>query len=139
MMHDWHDWHHWLYLLNPFHGVFTLLFGTAAVLVRKLRQTRRESRAATWPTVDAVIQASRLVHGNGYQVQVDYCYYAQAESRYGSYRRHLRAKRAAETFATAIRTFKAPARYSIEDPNRSVLVERDLSEAGRMAGSRQVD
>ncbi len=66
-----HDWHHWLYLLSPFHGVFTLLFGTAAVLVRKLRQGRRESRVATWPTVDAVLQASRLVHGNGYQVQVD--------------------------------------------------------------------
>jgi hypothetical protein len=77
-----------------------------------------------------VVQATTVGTQNGSWVEAQYRYYALQEYRYGKYRRHFRKKAQAEEFADAIRGLSLQVRYREDNPNVSVVMERDLELAG---------
>ena len=73
-----------------------------------------------------MVQAKTVRTQNGSWVEVQYRYYALQEYRYGKYRRHFRKKAQAEEFAEAIRGRSLQVRYREDNPNVSVIMEREL-------------
>jgi hypothetical protein len=139
MNFDWHQiWRHLWHTLQPFEYLFTFAIGGSAVAVRRYWQKIREGRAAGWPSADAVIQSATVRSHEGYDVQVSYRYYVAQEYRYGKYQRHFRKKEPAEAFAETLRGRSLPVRYREDNPNVSVLMERDLEMLGIMQATRQL-
>lgn len=125
--------HHWTELwrfLNPIHPFITLLAGAGTVAFRKYRQKIRENSAAMWPSAEAVVQTAIVKKQHGAWVEVSYRYYTLQEYRYGKYQRHFRKRASAEKFAEAIRGRTLQIRYREDNPNTSVLMERDLEMVG---------
>lgn len=131
------DWHHLWHLLKPFEYLLTLAAGAGSVAVRRYWQKVKESRAVGWPSADAVIQFATVRPHEGYDVEASYRYYVAQEYHYGKYRRHFRKKEQAEIFADSIRGRSVPVRYRQDNPEISVLIERDLELAGIMQMNRQ--
>ena len=132
---DWRDLGHYLWrIFDHFEYVGTFLLGGAAVAVRRYWQKLRETRAAGWPSAEATIQSATVQAHEGYDVQVTYRYYALQEYRYGKYSRHFRKKEAAEQFAEGIRGRSLQIRYREDNPEVSVLMERDLELTGALHG-----
>ncbi len=115
-----------------------VVVGALAPRVRRFWQRVREARAVSWPSADAVVQSATVRPPKGELVEVSYRYYALAEYRYGKYQRHFRKKADAEAFAESVRGLSLPVRYRADNPNESVMVERDLQMAGLVAGSLQM-
>ncbi len=115
-------WH----VLRSFHSFLALVFGAAAVARKKWQQQRRQQRAAMWPSADAVIQSVPIRPQQGYWVEAEYRFFAHQEYHYGKYRRHFFRKASAEQFASAIAGRHVQVRYHEEDPEISVLLDRDL-------------
>ena len=135
--HGW-TWQRVVRLLNPLHWVLAPLFGAGLIAIRTWLQRLREGRAASWPaTQAAVLSASIRPSSHGFWVAIEYRYFARDEYRYGKSRRHFRRKAPAEEFAEAVRKLQVPVHFREDDPNISVLFERDLQFAGQMAGSLQ--
>ena len=128
----------WLDHLNFTEYLLPVVIGAVAPLVRHARQRVQESRAASWPAADAVVQSASVKQPGGQVVEIGYRYYALAEYRYGKYQRHFRKKSEAEEFAGAVRGLTLPVRYRPDNPAASIMVERDLQMAGLVAGSMQM-
>lgn len=71
----------------------------------------------------------------GYDVHLSYRYYVAQEYRYGKYAHHFRKKQEAEEFASTMRGRSLPVRYREDNPDVSVLIERDLELAGILQNS----
>jgi hypothetical protein len=127
-----HSWHDILRLLGPFQHFFYIAAGAIAVAGHRYWQKIRENRATGWPSADGVIQAATVKAHNGYWVEVQYRYYALQEYRYGKYRRHFRKKAQAEQFAESIRGRTVQIRYREDNPDVSVLMEREMELAGAL-------
>jgi len=125
-----HSWHEFWRFLGPFQHFFYIAAGAIAIAGHRYWQKIRESRAAGWPSADGVIQAATVRSHNGSWVDVQYRYYALQDYRYGKYRRHFRKKADAEQFAEAIRGRTLQIRYREDNPDVSVLMERELELAG---------
>jgi hypothetical protein len=134
LSHDW-SWQRALHVLNPLHWVFAPILGAGVIAFRTWRQRLREGRAASWPATAATVLSVSVKPNNGYWVTIEYRYFARDEYRYGKYLRHFRRKAAAEEFAGAVRKLQVPVHFREDDPDVSVLIERDLQFAGQMAGS----
>lgn len=124
------DWHHLWRLIRPFEYLVTFALGSGVVAVRRYWQKWRENGATGWPSADAIIQSAEVKAHHGYDVHVSYRYYAGQEYRYGKYSRHFRKREPADAFADSVRGRNVPVRYRQDNPNVSVLVERDLELAG---------
>ena len=128
-----HYWHEFFRYLAPFQHFAYVGFGGIAILLRRYWQKIRENRATGWPSTDGVIQAATVrTAGHGSWVDVQYRYYALQEYRYGKYRHHFRKKADAENFAESIRGRTVQVRYREDDPNVSVIMERDFELAGAL-------
>jgi Protein of unknown function (DUF3592) len=132
------DWHYLWRALRPFEYLYSFGFGAIVVAFRKYWQRVKENRASGWPSADAVIQSATVRKHEGYNVELSYRYYVGQEYRYGKYRRHFRKKEPAEMFAESVRGRSLPVRYREDNPNVSVLIERDLELAGVMQMNRQI-
>lgn len=128
---------HWWRLLSPFlsmsHSLWPLLFGGAAgggALWQKIRQRR----AAAWPSADGEVQHANVEKKNGYQVVLQYRYFARSKYHDGKYIRHFRHKKDADQFADALYGRHIQVRYQEDKPELSVVLEDDL----RMTGALQL-
>jgi len=128
------NWHNILHAFKPSLDWLGPLFGGVAVGLRKWEQRLREGLAANWPSTDATVLSASVQASHGYWVTIEYRYFARDEYRYGKSLRHFRRKNAAEEFAAAVRKLQAPVHFCADDPNISVLIERELRLAGQMAG-----
>jgi hypothetical protein len=130
---DWRGlWHYVWRIFDHFEYVGTFLLGGVAVAARRYWQKLRETRAAGWPSAEATIQSATVKAHEGYEVQLTYRYYARQEYRYGKYSHQFRKKEAAEQFAEAIRGRSLQIRYREDNPDVSVLMERDLELTGAL-------
>lgn len=118
-------WH----VLRGFHSLILTIFGFGAVAFKTWQQRRRQQRAAMWASSDAIIQSVPLRPQHGYWVEAEYRFYVRQEFHYGKYRRHFFRKASAEQFASAIQGRHVQVRYNEEDPEYSVLLDRDLEMA----------
>lgn len=130
-----HTGHELWRFVGPFQHLFYLAFGAVAIFLRRYWQRVRENRAAGWPSANGEIQAATVRTANGSWVEVQYRYYALQEYRYGKYRRHFRKKADAENFAAAIRGRSVQVRYREDNPDVSVVMERDLELTGALQQS----
>ncbi len=115
-------WH----VVRGFHSLIAMIFGAGAVAFKTWQQRARQQRAAMWPSADAVIQSVPVRPQQGYWVEAEYRFYARQEYHYGKYRRHFFRKASAQQFASAIVGRHVQVRYDQEDPEVSVLLDRDL-------------
>jgi hypothetical protein len=127
--HGWNDFWHFF---NPLEHFFFLSIGALAILFHRYWQKLREDRAAGWPSASGVVQSATVKARNGYWVEISYCYYAMLQYRYGKCVRHFRKKDAAEEFAAALRGYGLQVRYREDDPDVSVVMQRDLELAGAL-------
>jgi hypothetical protein len=127
-----HPWTEFWHVLAPFQHFLFLALGAGTVAFSRYWQKIRENRAAGWPSADGTVQSATVKQHNGAWVEVTYRYYALQEYHYGKYRRHFRKKDAAEEFAAAIRGRSLQVRYREDNPDVSVLIERDLKLAGAL-------
>ena len=109
--------------------VFGILPGAvAAIGVRKLYQKRRQSKAiGGWPATEATIQSGE-VHRAGMRniwAELTYSYFA-GEYRSGTYVRHFRREEDADEFVRQAREKRIQVRYDDSNPDRSVILDRDL-------------
>src|SRR5271154_2538862 len=125
-----HIWHEFFRYIAPFQHLFYFAFGGVAIALRRYWQKIRENRAAGWPSANGVVQTTTVRTQNCSWVEVQYRFYAVQEYRYGKYRRHFRKKAQAEEFAEAIRGRSLQVRYREDNPNVSVIMERELELAG---------
>ena len=130
-----HTWHELWRFASPFQHFFYVAFGAAAIFLRRYWQRIRENRASGWPSANGEVQAAGVRTANGNWVEVQYRYYALQEYRYGKYRRHFRKKADAENFAAATRGRSVQVRYREDNPDVSVVMERDLELAGALQQS----
>lgn len=123
--------HHLAPFAGAFHSLIAVAAGAALVFLRNAWQRVRENRAVQWPSATGEVQSAevrRAQHGSF--VLVTYRYYVQGEYHSGRYRRHFRRKAAAQTFADAIRGRSLQVRFRQDNPNDSILLERDLQMTG---------
>ena len=108
---------------------FGIIPGAAAAFsVRKLWQKWRQNQAVSgWPATDARIQSCR-VHKDGHRgvwAELTYSYYV-GEYRSGTYVRRFRREDAADDFARQVKDRSVQVHYNATDPNRSVILDRDV-------------
>jgi hypothetical protein len=124
-------WHHLAPLIGSLHYFIALAIGAVVVAVRKYLQRLRENQAAMWPSADGQVQTATVKASQyGSWVEVAYRYYARQEYHYGKYRRHFARKKAAQSFADAIRGRSIQVRFSEDKPAESVVLEQDLQMTG---------
>ena len=132
--HHW-SWRRILEFAGSEHWLLASALGALAVGFRKLRRRAQEGRAAGWPVTDATILTAQVKPGDGHWVLVEYRYYVRDAYRYGKFSRHFRRETPAQAFAAAVQHLHVPVHYSANNPDRSVLIERDLQFSGEAAGS----
>jgi hypothetical protein len=107
----------------------------AAYGMRRLYQRRRQNKAmAGWPATDATIQTGK-VHKEGwrrYWAELAYAYYV-GEYRAGKYVRHFRREDEADEFVRQVKDKRVMVHYDNADPNRSVILDRDVEIIALMA------
>jgi Protein of unknown function (DUF3592) len=123
-----HWWRHLLSDFNLFHTFWPYLLGAAGG--QQVWQKIRQRRAAAWPSADGDVQHANVEHKSGYQVVLEYRYYARSKYHYGKYTRHFRSKKDAEKFADALHGRHIQVRYQEDKPEVSVILEDDLRMTG---------
>jgi hypothetical protein len=126
-----HWWRHLLTDFNFLHSFWPYLLGAAGG--RTLWQKLRQRRAAAWPSADGEVQHANVEHKSGYQVVLEYRYFARSQYHYGKYTRGFRRKKDADAFADALYGRHIQVRYQEDKPEVSVVLEDDL----RMTGALQ--
>jgi hypothetical protein len=126
-----HWWRHLLTDFNFLHSFWPYLLGAAGG--RTLWQKLRQRRAAAWPSADGEVQHANVEHKNGYQVVLEYRYFARSQYHYGKYMRGFRQKKDADAFADALHGRHIQVRYQEDEPEVSVVLDDDL----RMTGALQ--
>ncbi len=99
----------------------------AAFGVRKLYQKWRQNKAvAGWPATDGTIQSGK-VHKQGmrYWVELTYTYYV-GEYRSGKHVHHFRREEEADEFARQVKDKHVQVHYEASNPDKSVILDRDL-------------
>ncbi len=122
-------WHLIVLSLLKFLKVFGIIPGVGAAywLPRIFQKWRQQRAAEGWPSVDATI-LSATVHGEGkrkFVAALTYGYFVD-EYRTGKYRRHFRRDEDAYEFARQIRDKLVHVHYDAANPDRSVILDRDL-------------
>ncbi len=100
----------------------------AAAGVRRYYQKRRQAKAMEgWPAVDATIRGGEVTkHGwRSYWVEFGYTYFV-GEYRIGKYVRHFKRSNDASDFIGQVRNKQVHAHYDPADPEKSVILDRDL-------------
>jgi hypothetical protein len=127
-MHHHYNWE--LIVLSIFKllKTFGLIPGAIAALgVRRFIQKRLQRKAMEgWPATDARIQ-SGSVHREGRRswAELTYSYYV-GEYRSGTYLRGFKREEQADDFIRQIKDKTVRVHYNQADPNRSVLLDRDI-------------
>lgn len=108
---------------------FGIIPGAAAAAgVRRYYQKRRQEKAMEgWLAVDATIRGGEIKeHGwRNYWVEFDYTYYV-GEYRIGKYVCHFKRRDDASDFVGQVRNKRVHAHYDPGDPEKSVILDRDL-------------
>ena len=130
---------HWEWLLwglIKFLKIFGVIPGAIAAFgVKKLYQKWRQNQAmAGWPATDATIQGGE-VHKKGWRsfwVEFTYTYYL-VEYRSGKHLHHFRREEDADEFVRQIKDKRVQVHYNASDPDKSVILDRDLEMIALMA------
>jgi hypothetical protein len=117
--------------------VFGLIPGAIAAFgVRKLYQKWRQNKAISgWPATDATIQSAK-VHKQGWNswVELTYTYYV-GEYRSGTHIHKFRREEQADEFVRQVKDKHVMARYDQNNPEKSVILDRDLEMVALLAQS----
>lgn len=105
----------------------------AAYWLRNLYQKRRQRKAMEgWPVTEARIHSIQMRReGRRLWVEVT-CSYFVGEYRSGTYIRRVRSEEEGDNVAIAIRDKSLPMHYDPKDPERSVILDRELEMATPM-------
>jgi hypothetical protein len=99
----------------------------AAFWIRRMMQKRLQKRAMEgWPATDATIQWGKVHRESGrYWAEITYSYFV-GEYRSGTYIRGFPREEQAEDFIRQLKDKRTRVHYKESDPNKSVIVDRDL-------------
>ena len=106
----------------------------AAFWVRHLYQKRRQSKAMDgWPVTEARVHSVHMRHeGRRLWFEITYSYFV-GEYRSGTYIRRIRNEEEGDDLARAIRNKSLPLRYDPTDPDKSVILDRELEMSAPLA------
>ena len=127
-MHGHYDWGAIVLAAFKLLKVFGIVPGAiAAFAVRRFWQKRSQRKAMEgWPAAEARIYGGE-VHGEGLRhwAEITYSYYV-GEYRAGKYVRAFKTEAEAADFARELKGKTVRVHYQEDDPDRSVILDRDL-------------
>jgi hypothetical protein len=127
-MHSHYNWGAILFTIFKLLKAFGVIPGAvAAFAVRRWIQKRVQRKAMEgWPAADARIYSGE-VHREGrrYWAEITYTYYV-GEYRSGRYVRGFKREDQAGDFVSQLKDKTVRVHYKIDDPDRSVILDRDL-------------
>jgi hypothetical protein len=127
-MHSHYNWELIIASVFKLLKTFGLIPGAmAAIWIRRLLQKRMQRKAIEgWPAIDARIYSGE-VHREGrrHWAVVTYTYYV-GEYRSGTYVRGFKREDQADDFIRQLKDKTVRVHYSDSDPDRSVILDRDL-------------
>src|SRR5215469_10801531 len=128
-MHAHYSWDPMIVLAVKLLAVFGLIPGAmAAFWLRRSIQKRSQIKATEgWPAADAQVFGRGKVRREGrrYWAEIDYTYYV-GEYRSGKYVRSFESEYQACQFVVLLRDQTVRVHYKQDDPNTSVILDRDL-------------
>lgn len=127
-MHSHYNWELIGFTIFKLLKTFGLIPGViAAVGIRRLVQKRLQRKAMEgWPATDARVQSGAVRHeGRRYWAELTYSYYV-GEYRSGTYLRGFKQEEQADDFLRQVKDKTVRVHYNGSDPNRSVLLDRDI-------------
>jgi hypothetical protein len=127
-MHSHYDWGLIVLSAIKFLKVFGFIPGAvAAFAIRRFVQKRLQRKAMEgWPAADARIHGGNVHHeGRRFWAEITYSYYV-GEYRSGTYVRGFKREEQADDFARQLKDKTVRVHYKEADPDRSVLLDRDI-------------
>jgi hypothetical protein len=129
-MHFHHiPWGEIVFVLVKLLKMFGIIPGAIAAFgVKKFYQKWRQNQAMSgWPATDATIQSGE-VHKKGWRsfwVELTYTYFV-GEYRSGKHVHRFHREEDADEFVRQVKDKKVQVHYNASDPDKSVILDRDL-------------